>query len=79
MTDTKRPSTWRIVIAFLLDLFLGFFAIGYAIAFLSGQTIEGGFMLTGLPAIVALTLWIAYMVAMPRFGGRLFQRIFKAI
>jgi len=77
--DTARPATWRVVIAFLLDLGVSFFVIGYVIATLTGDRVEGGFALTGLPALAMFALWIAYMVVMPRFGGRLFQRLFKAI
>lgn len=79
MPDDTRPATWRVVLAFILDLVFSFFIIGHVIAMLTGDTTEGGFALTGLPAILAIGLWIAYMVVMPRYGGRLFQRLFKAI
>lgn len=76
---TERPATWRIVLAFILDLIVSFFVIGWIIALIFGGTTETGFSLSGLPAILAIALWITYMVVMPRFGGRLFQRLFKAI
>ncbi|WP_147094924.1 hypothetical protein [Roseovarius sp. TE539] len=78
MTDPATPSVTRVVIAFILDLLISFFVIGYAIRLLTGATTGSGFTLTGLPAIVALALWITYMVAMPRHGGRLFQRLLDA-
>lgn len=73
-----RPATWRVVIAFILDLVVSFVVIGHAIGLLTGGTTRTGFVLTGLPALAALALWIAYMTAMPRFGGRLFQRLLRA-
>ena len=79
MTEATRPATWRVVIAFILDLFISFFIFGFIIASITGDTTEGGFELNGLPAIILFALVIAYMVGMPRIGGRLFQRLFKAI
>lgn len=79
MTATEKPATWRIVTAFILDLILSFFLIGYLVASVTGDTTEGGFALTGLPAVIMFALWIAYMVGMPRLGGRVFQRLFRAI
>ncbi len=65
--------------AFILDLVFSFFVIGYAVATITGDTTEEGFSLTGLPAIVMFALWILYMAGMPRLGGRLFQRLLKAV
>jgi len=79
VSETAKPATWRVVVAFLLDLFFSFFVIGYAVAAVTGGTTEGGFALAGFPAIVLFALWIAYMAGMPRLGGRVFQRLFKAI
>ena len=78
MTDATRPATWRVVLAFILDLITGFAVIGYGIALVTGDTTENGFQLNGLPAIVFFALLIAYMALMPRYGGRLWQRILKA-
>ena len=78
MTDATRPADWRIVLAFICDLIGSFFVFGYLIAMVTGDTTTDGFALSGLPALILLGLVIAYMVAMPRFGGRLFQRLFKA-
>ena len=79
MTDETKPAKWRVVIAFILDLIFSFFAIGYLVALIFGGTTETGFALSGFPALIAIALWIAYMAMMPRYGGRLFQRIFKTI
>ena len=78
MSETSKPATWRVVLAFILDLFVSFFVIGYIIALLTGGTTGSGFALTGLPAILAIVGWIGYMVLMPRKGGRVFQRLLKA-
>lgn len=78
MSDTSKPATWRVVIAFILDLFFSFFLFGYLIALVTGDTTEGGFSLNGLPAIILFALVAAYMIGMPRRGGRVFQRLLKA-
>jgi hypothetical protein len=78
MTEATRPATWRVVLAFILDLVTGFVVIGYAIALVTGDTTENGFQLNGLPALLFFALLIAYMALMPRYGGRPWQRILKA-
>ncbi len=78
MSESSKPATWRVVIAFILDLFFSFFVFGYLIATVTGDTTEGGFALEGMPAILLFALVIAYMVLMPRIGGRVFQRLLKA-
>lgn len=78
MSETAKPATWRVVVAFIFDLFFSFFVIGYLVAMVTGDTTEGGFSLNGMPAIVLFALVIAYMVLMPRYGGRVFQRLLKA-
>ncbi len=71
MTEDTRPATWKVVVAFILDLLTSFILFGYLIAKLTGNTTEGGFELNGLPALVLFAAVIAYMWLMPRFGGRL--------
>lgn len=78
MADATKPATWRIVLAFILDLLTGFFVLGYVIGALTGGLTETGFQLNGLPAIVLFAALIAYMWLMPRYGGRLWQRILRA-
>ena len=78
MSETKSPATWKVVIAFILDLLTSFILFGYLIAKLTGNTTENGFQLNGLPALVLFAAVIAYMWFMPRFGGRLWQRILGA-
>lgn len=79
MTETSKPATWRVVLAFILDLIGSFALFGYIIASVTGDTTQGGFELTGGPALVLFALVIAYFVLMPRFGGRVFQRFLRAI
>ena len=78
MNETARPPTWKVVVAFILDLFTSFFGFGYIIAKLTGNTTETGFQLNGVPALVLFAAIIAYMWLMPRYGGRLWQRILGA-
>jgi hypothetical protein len=78
MPDATKPATWRVVLAFILDLLTGFFALGYVIGAVTGGLTDTGFQLSGLPAIAMFALLIAYMWLMPRYGGRLWQRILRA-
>lgn len=78
MSDTTKPATWRVVIAFILDLVGSFAGFGYVIGALTGGLTENGFQLSGGPALVLFAAVIAYMVLMPRVGGRVFQRILRA-
>ncbi len=78
MAGPREPATWRAVLAFVLDLFFSFFVFGYIIAAITGDRTDGGFSLSGLPAVILLGLVVAYMALMPRFGGRVFQRLLNA-
>lgn len=78
MSDANNPATWRVVLAFFLDLVVSFLIFGYIIALVTGDTTQGGFQLNGAPAILLFALVIAYMVLMPRVGGRVFQRFLRA-
>ncbi len=75
MDTPAGAPTWKVVLAFILDLFTSFFGLGYLIALLTGNTTQGGFELNGLPALLLFAGVIAYMWLMPRYGGRLWQRI----
>jgi len=72
-----RPSTWKIVVAAILDFLLVFFGAGYVIARLTGNTTADGFELNGGPALLLFALVIAYFVVMNKWlGGTLFKRLF---
>lgn len=77
--DDNRPSTWKVVLAAILDFFLIFFLGGYGIAALTGGTTEGGFNLSGPPALILLALVILYFWGAKRVGGTLFQRLFGLV
>lgn len=78
MTDAKPVSTFRKVVAGILDFFTVFFGGGYLIGSLTGQTNEEGFSLSGGPAIALFALIIAYFVVGSRYaGGTLWQRILR--
>lgn len=72
-------ATWRIILAFVLDLLTAFFVFGYLVATVFGGRTEGGFSLEGAPALLLLALIIAYFVLAKRFGGRLWERILGAV
>ena len=74
----ERVSTWRIVLAAILDFLTVFFGVGWLIALVTGDTTEGGFALTGPPAVVLLGVIVAYFWLAPRLGGTLWQRILRA-
>ena len=78
MDTAEKPARWRVIVAFILDLIVSFFAIGFVFFSVNTDTTENGFALSGLPAVIMIALWIAYMAGMPRLGGRLFQRILGA-
>ena len=77
-SDAKRVPSWKIVLAFILDLFTAFFLFGFIVAKFTGDTTESGFELNGTPALIMFALVIAYFVIGSRYlGGTLWQRILK--
>jgi uncharacterized RDD family membrane protein YckC len=72
-----RPPNWKIILAAILDFFTAFMVLGYVVAKLTGGTTEGGFNLTGGPALLLFALIIAYFVIGNRyFRGTLWKHIF---
>lgn len=78
MSD-ERPKTWKVVIAAFLDFILVFFVAGYAVAFFTGKIVDGGFHLTGVPALIVFALIALYFWGMKRLGGTLFKRVFGLV
>lgn len=76
MTKDDMPSTWKVVLAAILDFLLVFVVGGFLIAAVTGGMTDGGFRLTGLPALLLLVLVVLYFWGMKRVGGTLFQRLF---
>jgi DMSO reductase anchor subunit len=79
MTHTPTPapvSTWRKVVAAILDFLTVFFVGGYVIGKLTGNLSESGFKLEGLPALALLAVIIGYFVIFRYLGGTPWQRLF---
>ncbi|MBN8629705.1 MAG: hypothetical protein J0L76_02480 [Rhodobacterales bacterium] len=74
-----RPKTWKVVTAAILDFLLVFFVGGYLIALLTGGVTNGGFRLTGIPALMLFALIVLYFWGMKRLGGTLFKRLFGLV
>ncbi len=75
----RNPSTWRRVLALILDLITAFFGLGYLVALMTGGMTEDGFQLNGWPAMLLFALVIAYFVIANRFfGGTIWKYILKA-
>lgn len=77
MSETSNPPTWKIVLAFVLDLITSFFVLGFVVAWLTGDLTEGGFQLNGLPALILFALIIAYFWLNSRFRWRLWWRLLR--
>ena len=77
MSTEKKVSSFRIVMAAILDFFTIFIIGGYLVARFSGNTTEGGFQLEGVPALILFAIMIAYFVLGRYLGGTLWQRILK--
>ena len=76
---TAGPATWRIALAAILDFITAFFVFGYLVATVFGGRTEGGFQLSGGPALLFFALIIAYFVVFNRFlGGTIWKRILRA-
>ncbi|MCB1388580.1 MAG: hypothetical protein KDK12_05460 [Rhodobacteraceae bacterium] len=73
------PAAWRIILAAILDFFTAFFVIGYIVARFTGNLTEGGFSLTGGPALLFFALIALYFFAgIKLFGGTPWQRLLRA-
>jgi len=52
----KRVSTWRKVLAAILDFIFVFAIAGYAIGYITGNLTDGGFDLKGGPALIVFAV-----------------------
>lgn len=78
-TENRQVSTWRIVLAFILDFLTSFMIFGYIIATLFGGKTEAGFKLEGGPALLLFAAVIAYFAVSNRLlGGTIWKRILRA-
>ena len=74
-----RPAFWRRGLAGFLDFLTVFFAGGYVIGSLTGETTKDGFNLSGLPALVLFMMIVFYFyVGWRVLDGTIWQRIFGA-
>lgn len=78
-TITKRKaSIGARFLATTLDFLTTFVGFGLAIAYATGAMTQGGFNLTGLPALLLFALIVAYFfVGRKLAGGTLWDRIFR--
>jgi RDD family len=75
-SQPKQVSTWRKVVAAILDFFFVMFIGGYAIGYMTGNLSDEGFSLKGGPAFILFAIIILYFVIFTRYlGGTLFQRL----
>ena len=79
MTETPpKPAGYgKRILAGFLDFLTAFFALGWGVGRLTGQSTETGFSLQGGPAIAFFALFLAYFVIGRRTGGTLWQRILR--
>jgi len=72
----KPVSTWRKVVAAILDFLFVMFIGGYAIGYMTGNLTDEGFSLNGGPAFILFAIIILYFVIFTRYlGGTVFQRL----
>lgn len=77
-TPERQVSTFRKVMAAILDFLTVFLIGGFVIGSLTGGTTDGGFKLSGLPAVILFVLIAAYFWVGYRYsGGTLWQRILR--
>ena len=76
-SELRKPvATWRKVLAAVLDVIMVFVAVGYAVAYMTGNLKDGGFELNGGPAFIVFAAIAAYFVVFVKFlGGTLWQRV----
>ena len=75
----KPVSTWRKVVAAILDFIFIFGIAGYVIGHFTGNITDEGFELKGGPALLLFAIVILYFIIFRRFlGGTVFQRLLGA-
>jgi len=80
MSEPSKPvSTWRKVLAAILDFITIFLVGGFVIGKFTGNLTDNGFNLQGAPALLLFALIIAYFIVFRKFlGGTLWQRLLGA-
>ena len=78
-TQPKKPATWKLILAGILDFITAFVGLGFLVAWLTGGLTANGFNLTGAPALVCLLLVIAYFIVFNKYlGGTIWRWILGA-
>ena len=78
--ERRNVASWRIILAFVLDLLTAFFVLGYVVSRLFGGATETGFALEGWTALLLFALIVAYFVVFNKFlGGTIWKRILGAV
>jgi hypothetical protein len=77
-TTVKPVSTWRKVLAVILDLLFVGVISGYAIAYFTGDITAEGFNLQGAPAFAWFAVIVLYFGIFTRYlGGTIWQRLLR--
>ena len=80
MAETGKVASWRIILAFILDLVMAFLILGYVIGLAFGGATDTGFALEGWTALLLFAAIVAYFVIFNRFlGGTIWKRILGAV
>jgi hypothetical protein len=75
----KKPATWKLILAGILDFITAFSGFGFLVAWLTGGLTGNGFSLTGAPALVCFLLIIAYFIVFNTYlGGTIWRWILGA-
>ena len=76
VSQPKQVSTWRKVVAGILDFICVLMIGGYAIGYMTGNVSDEGFKLNGAPALLLFAVIILYFVVFtPYLGGTVWQRL----
>ena len=76
VSQPKQVSTWRKVVAAILDFICVLMIGGYAIGYLTGNVSDEGFNLQGGPALLLFAIIVLYFVVFTRYlGGTVWQRL----
>ena len=77
--SAKPVSTWRKVVAAILDFIFVFAIAGYAVGYMTGNLSDNGFELKGGPAFIVFAIVVFYFLIFRRYlGGTVFQRLLGA-
>ena len=67
--NTSFPSLPRRIGAWVIDFIFWFVIIGYIFALLTGNTVEGGYDVQGLPAVILYLIGFSYFVITETLWG----------